>query len=246
MPLISFGKEYVSRMVQVLYRYITVEGNKILRDIDEYTQEDYKAPYPDEYGTHNLIDYKIFRNHLFEVKPAFEVEKIYEDEEEEEYKESIISINIYISFKEGQCKIYTKNLSDLTYKDKINQDDVIIWLKETVFSPIVRCGHCNDIFLEKNRPDEFSDKCESCYIYWYMLEDDKCCICHENEGVFIELNRCKHVMHRTCWRKLVKENKEKNMAMNKCPLCRKTYDSYEYSVYPNFENDDSILEITEL
>jgi hypothetical protein len=51
--------------------------------------------------------------------------------------------------------------------------------------------------------------CDSCYPYVYR-QDDNCCICMENSGVWIEL-KCKHTLHEYCWSKVVG---------NKCPLCR--------------------------
>jgi hypothetical protein len=52
--------------------------------------------------------------------------------------------------------------------------------------------------------------CSDCYPYVCSQADD-CCICKENEGVWVEL-KCKHILHEHCWRKTVGK---------KCPLCRK-------------------------
>jgi len=51
--------------------------------------------------------------------------------------------------------------------------------------------------------------CESCYPA-VMTQDEDCCCCLENEGVWIEL-KCKHKLHKYCWRKVQGV---------KCPLCR--------------------------
>jgi len=51
--------------------------------------------------------------------------------------------------------------------------------------------------------------CRNCYAYVCTQKDD-CCICKENEGVWVELS-CKHILHKACWKKTVGLN---------CPLCR--------------------------
>jgi len=51
--------------------------------------------------------------------------------------------------------------------------------------------------------------CKGCYPYVCEQEDD-CCVCKENEGLWAEL-RCKHKIHELCWKKTIGL---------KCPLCR--------------------------
>ena len=52
--------------------------------------------------------------------------------------------------------------------------------------------------------------CKSCYPY-VRTKKDNCCICLENEGVWVKLEKCGHKMHSYCWYKT---------EGLKCPLCR--------------------------
>ena len=61
----------------------------------------------------------------------------------------------------------------------------------------------------------YKDKwCKPCYPY-IIEQKDICSICHENEGVWIELE-CKHAFHIYCWKKT---------PGLKCPLCRTVQES---------------------
>jgi hypothetical protein len=63
--------------------------------------------------------------------------------------------------------------------------------------------------------------CDECYIYRYTRSEDEggmCCVCHENEGVWVRLD-CKHEIHRHCC-KLIQEVRQPSGYYKKCPLCR--------------------------
>jgi hypothetical protein len=55
--------------------------------------------------------------------------------------------------------------------------------------------------------------CGRCYPYVYK-QGEECCICREDEGLWIQLDVCKHIIHLDCWDKV---------EGLKCPLCRHQY-----------------------
>jgi len=67
--------------------------------------------------------------------------------------------------------------------------------------------------------------CQSCFIHRYHRTEEEggdCCICMENEGVWMKLI-CKHVVHRNCY---LKQNKYA------CPLCRAISMPHECEIHP--------------
>ena len=78
--------------------------------------------------------------------------------------------------------------------------------KEWIYSLVKQytlCKGCEECLTQKD------GWCRDCYAYVCTQEDD-CCVCKENEGVWVELS-CKHILHKACWKKTVGLN---------CPLCR--------------------------
>ena len=59
--------------------------------------------------------------------------------------------------------------------------------------------------------------CSKCYPY-VCSQEEECCVCRENEGVWYQLE-CKHTLHEYCWKKT---------HGNKCPLCRHEH-KYKFS-----------------
>jgi hypothetical protein len=57
---------------------------------------------------------------------------------------------------------------------------------------------------------ELDGYCADCYPY-VITQEDNCCVCYENEGIWIKLS-CDHILHKICWKKTIG---------TKCPLCRK-------------------------
>jgi hypothetical protein len=56
--------------------------------------------------------------------------------------------------------------------------------------------------------------CKDCYPY-VCTQEENCCVCMENEGVWCELE-CKHKLHKSCWKQTIGD---------RCPLCRETTQS---------------------
>ena len=63
--------------------------------------------------------------------------------------------------------------------------------------------------------------CSCCYPL-VIEQEDVCCICHCNEGVWIKL-LCGHTMHKGCFEKIdfYKNAEQDRKWVKKCPLCRK-------------------------
>ena len=59
--------------------------------------------------------------------------------------------------------------------------------------------------------------CKYCYPY-VSEQDDVCCCCLENKGVWIKID-CGHLIHRECFSKIKDEVKDEKH-QTKCPLCR--------------------------
>jgi hypothetical protein len=108
----------------------------------------------------------------------------------------------------------------LFHRHKFNIDDTDNWIDALMnVYQICKCGE--EIALR----DGF---CRSCY-YLASKQEDVCCCCHENEGVWIEFNDCKHTIHKYCFMKITVVCKDKENG-RKCPLCRTfvSHGAYEY------------------
>jgi len=82
------------------------------------------------------------------------------------------------------------------------------------------------------------NRCEDCFVFSFRRFDDRCAICLENEGRWIQLS-CSHVIHVHCWNDLQQTTKSANRAVNcLCPVCRaiinpqKCQKNYPYSLLP--------------
>ena len=92
---------------------------------------------------------------------------------------------------------------------------------DSLIKPYIICL-CNTSLAEIN------EYCKDCYT-WAMKQDDVCCCCGENEGVWVQL-KCKHLIHRHCWEKIevVKSKRQDVPKCRKCPLCRGETAIYDY------------------
>jgi hypothetical protein len=64
------------------------------------------------------------------------------------------------------------------------------------------------------------DWCQECFPY-VVTQENNCCVCLENEGVWIKLAECNHILHSYCWYKTLKRYEAK------CPLCRTINSNWE-------------------
>jgi hypothetical protein len=107
----------------------------------------------------------------------------------------------------------------LFHTHKFNIDDTDNWIDALM--NVYQICKCEKIALR----DGF---CRECYCL-ASKQEDVCCCCHENEGVWIEFNDCKHTIHKYCFTKITMQ-REGNKGGRKCPLCRTLiqHDAYEY------------------
>lgn len=114
------------------------------------------------------------------------------------WEKNVLSKNnthIMIIIRYGRCI-----LSNFKYSDDY---------KETIDKLVKKFILCK---CQSNLPKK-DDWCEDCFPY-VVTQENNCCICLENEGVWIKLLECNHILHSYCWYKTVKQNEAK------CPLCR--------------------------
>ena len=71
--------------------------------------------------------------------------------------------------------------------------------------------------------------CDQCYVHRYIRTEDEggdCCVCMENEGVWIKLS-CDHILHGHCYESIP----EISWLKRDCPLCRQPVTSIKYNPY---------------
>jgi len=108
----------------------------------------------------------------------------------------------------------------LFHRHKFNIDDTDNWIDALMnVYQVCKCGE------EMALRDGF---CRECY-YIADTQEDVCCCCHENEGVWIEFNDCKHKIHKYCFTNITVQ-REGDKSGRKCPLCRTfvPHDAYNY------------------
>lgn len=135
----------------------------------------------------------------------------YEDAEDEDNSEiDTSSLKIEVKMKHGKIVVkdtYGQNMDDLT--------KIIEWIT-SVQGEYKTCTECDyGLGVE----DGF---CENCYPA-VCSQTDNCCVCLENEGVWVELDTCNHKLHRKCWEKTVG---------TKCPMCR----AQTRSIYSKYQS----------
>jgi hypothetical protein len=107
--------------------------------------------------------------------------------------------HVVIFIKYGRCLLFNFDYHDDDYKENIDK-----LVKKFVFC---RCGG--------NLPKK-DDWCEECFPY-VVSQENNCCVCLENEGVWTKLLDCNHILHSYCWEKTKKSQASYEP---KCPLCR--------------------------
>lgn len=105
--------------------------------------------------------------------------------------------------------LYFKNLQIIEIKSDKDFASALEALTDTVYTVCV----CGDNVYKENM-------CARCYIYAEVKEDDRCCICLENEnecwGTF---SGCNHSVHLRCYIN-IPHDCSSDCLFKKCPLCR--------------------------
>ena len=143
------------------------------------------------------------------VKIIFQIEfdyfQIENESDEEEHTPNMATLKplIDVNYMDGNIDINLFVHTGFTEYD---------WV-DSLIKSYTMCG-C------ENRLAEVKGYCKECYIMT-TEQEDVCCWCHENEGVWIELE-CKHLIHYDCWRKIeyVASTDERKKYNQKCPMCR--------------------------
>ena len=118
-----------------------------------------------------------------------------------------------IIVKHGQADICEHNFEDFNVND-YEQVDALV-------KTYIKCNCEVNLAVE----DGFCDVC-------YCLateQEDVCCICTENEGVWVKLQKCGHKLHRQCYSNIKRENIQGEI-VRKCPLCREIVETGCYDV----------------
>lgn len=182
---------------------------------------------------HELIDY-YENNEKFEmgifIFNKYEVVLMchFIDNEDLEDEDDIDKFILMLELTYDNKIIYSINVYPLGNERRmITPEEFVTKFKKNPISKInYFCNYCENRSIIENskkkeieqekkedlkKIEEFTNICESCYVYDYTHPEGGCCICYENKGRWVQLS-CDHIIHHHCW------NKIKN---NKCPLCRK-------------------------
>ena len=99
-----------------------------------------------------------------------------------------------------------KTLNNILYSvfwQNQSLDEVLYIIEQKENIVIDLCKFCDS-------PAKKNNLCKKCYLYHYIRGED-CCICFEDDGMWIKLTECGHYIHNICF---------KRIGNNKCPLCR--------------------------
>ena len=177
--------ELTSRVITFLKRKIEVCKDEVLRRYAEYLLMDPVDFHKKQDDDGNI---SLARGHLHNFKIEISVEAEYD------FDDSVVP---------RLSKLYTEICYEKTRLIESYGTDLDIPLEPKIYT---FCP-CGDVV--------YKDKwCKPCYPY-VTEQKDICSICHENEGVWIELE-CKHAIHQCCWKKT---------PGLKCPLCRTVQES---------------------
>ena len=114
------------------------------------------------------------------------------------------------------------NLTTYQFSSVDPLDQALKWVSD-IPSSFELC-HCMDSRAVKD------GWCDNCYIYRYLRTEDEggdCCVCLENEGRWVKMLPCNHIIHVQCYNRLHKPYPH----TTKCPLCRQAVTDYDYDPY---------------
>ena len=170
-----------------------------------------------ELESHEMTCYGIatFRQHIvngFVLNVNLDVE--YDDDEDED-NETVCSITANFDLFTGVNKgrVVGRALGICEDDRWTDYPDVQERLTKTLESYIgVEFKKCKQSFCDNIQVLDTDTEgwCKTCYISSYHREE-KCPVCLEDDGYWMTLNPCGHVIHGACWQKVV---------ANICPLCR--------------------------
>ena len=201
--------DFTERIALFYSRYLEINKSSYIEKVKSLlvkTPEELKEMDDENEDDEFFVDRQHFKGFFLKVKIEFSREECSgEDCEYAEGEHPIVpeSLNLYCRMHYGNVFLGRRDIN-LTTKEK---DWVYSFVKKYTLC------HCEKDFAEKD------GWCKRCYAY-VCEQEEECCVCKENLGVWVELN-CKHIMHEYCWNKTIGLN---------CPLCRHTH---SYKTQPN-------------
>jgi hypothetical protein len=181
--------EFTTRLAVFFTRYLEIAKPKTMERLDEIKK------------MHNqdieMMDSPLTSQWFKGFRCDIHLEWEFDDEEEIDHE----TMRILVSIKYKDFQLGSRIVTDSDEKE---------WV-ESLVKTYTLCG-CSKKVAEKD------GWCKSCYPYVYK-QGEECCICKEDEGVWIQLDVCKHIIHLGCWEKV---------EGLKCPLCRHQYTQHHW------------------
>lgn len=194
--------ELTPRIATFFSRYIEVQKTNILERFEKLKTED-ASELEEELNDDGLIiiDFQSFKK--FEL----EMEVDFDRNSEDMIKPWSLKLMMHFRYKVPNKDLGYVNIANIHMK--VDMEEFITKINESVKT--YKICPCEDNI-------EYKDGwCITCYPY-VLTQEDRCSVCLENDGVWIEL-KCKHTVHKRCWN---------NIENNKCPLCRHQCGKYDW------------------
>ena len=165
----------------------------------------------DSTGCRGLITFRQYIVNGFVLNVNLDME--YEDEDEDD-PETVQRISVHFDLFTGINKgnIINKHLGvfEDEWEDcKDIQKSLTSTLESYIGKEFKKCKQpfCHNIQAVEVDTEEW---CKNCYISSFQREE-KCSVCLEDDGYWMTLSPCGHMIHSACWQKVIGHN---------CPLCR--------------------------
>ena len=180
--------KFTDRHATVFSRYLEINKADFLAQTDKFSKKT-----SDEFSDELDDDGNVILSSLRFQNARIKVEVEYD---RQEYGDE----NIIPSSAKCQISVKYYDVSLGSYYIKLDTDDKN-WIFHLV-KDYTMCK-CKEALAVKD------GWCKSCYLY-VCTQEENCCICMENEGVWCQLE-CKHKLHKSCWKQTIGD---------RCPLCR--------------------------
>jgi hypothetical protein len=196
--------DFTERIALFFSRFVALESPRFLERVEKLKAKTPKELQDiiDDNDDGELFDYqRSFKG--FRILFLVELDREECEDEDcpaDEGEHDIIpsSLKLYYNLSYGQDVSLGENTRHYVKEGKDDKDYIYSLVKQYTL-----CKGCEKCLAQKD------GWCNGCYVYVCTQKDD-CCVCQENEGVWVELS-CKHILHEGCWKKTVGSN---------CPLCR--------------------------
>ena len=200
---------FTKRDATFVKRFIDLYTEDFKKDIEEKTKMD-----SDTFKTKldNMGDYRFrCRRGVNNVFVSLIIKFKLCDDDEDENNIDMKSLEPFI-----KVMIYHEQYNDtLLYEDHFNIENNE-WIDKLIKTYQFCSCSANTLAVKDGY-------CEQCYPL-VMEQEDVCCICLHNEGVWVKLE-CGHTLHKGCFRNIgdyrTANRNSDGQCVKKCPLCRK-------------------------